>query len=259
MHGSIRRRTAIALGTSSAIHFAAVVAAAWTWIPAESPQVEMARGKAMVLILAMTNSPAVNTTLATIEMPETAEPLPQRPSPLADELERPQSTQPLTANLMGQILVPSEVTFSAADNQRSTHAESPPQVQEPLPTTRPRIRRSWADDFEAATVINKIAVQDSGAKFDMPPKKLPENQPPTYPVEEQQAGHQGIVTLLVKVRSDGIVESVTVEASSGLSRLDAAAIAAVEKWRFAPAQLRGRMVQSEVLVPVRFSIKATAF
>ena len=58
----------------------------------------------------------------------------------------------------------------------------------------------------------------------------------------------------VEVGADGRAEDVTVAQSSGHLMLDAAAVEAVRRWRFAPAELGGMAIASRVEVPVRFSL-----
>jgi periplasmic protein TonB len=84
------------------------------------------------------------------------------------------------------------------------------------------------------------------------------NSPPIYPREALDAGREGVVRLRVSVAADGTVESLRVEVSSGDSSLDSSALTAVRQWRFKPAERGGVAVAAEVVVPVRFSIRADA-
>jgi len=58
---------------------------------------------------------------------------------------------------------------------------------------------------------------------------------PQYPQECQDEGVEGTVSLLVEVLDSGSVGKVKVARSSGDSRLDAAAVSAVRRWRYQPA------------------------
>jgi periplasmic protein TonB len=49
---------------------------------------------------------------------------------------------------------------------------------------------------------------------------------------------------------------VLVYRSSGISRLDDAALAAVKRWRFVPAKRGAQTVESWVLVPIEFELSA---
>ncbi len=81
------------------------------------------------------------------------------------------------------------------------------------------------------------------------------NPPPVYPSVARQRGWEGTVMLLVRVSDKGIPENVTVDQSSGFSILDEAALKAVRKWIFSPAQLGGIALSSEVKIPIRFQLK----
>ena len=63
-----------------------------------------------------------------------------------------------------------------------------------------------------------------------------------------------MVLVSVEVGTDGRASDVTLARSSGFPLLDAAALQAVRRWRFEPAQAGGLPVSSRVEVPVRFSL-----
>ncbi|MEX2558484.1 MAG: energy transducer TonB, partial [Pirellulales bacterium] len=89
------------------------------------------------------------------------------------------------------------------------------------------------------------------------PEELPwplDNMPPVYPAEAQRNGWQGTVVLRVRVGETGRVRNVSVASSSGHTLLDAAAASAVRQWRFRPARLGGRPVETSVRLPVKFEL-----
>jgi periplasmic protein TonB len=63
------------------------------------------------------------------------------------------------------------------------------------------------------------------------------------------------VLLRVVVGADGVPLSWSIERSSGHARLDAAALAAVEGWRFEPARRGSRPVAASVIVPMEFRLR----
>jgi TonB family protein len=65
------------------------------------------------------------------------------------------------------------------------------------------------------------------------------------------------VVLLVTVGTDGAVRSVSVAQSAG-QPLDAAAIAAVVRWRFEPARRDGQPFEARVRIPFRFATEVSA-
>jgi len=66
---------------------------------------------------------------------------------------------------------------------------------------------------------------------------------------------EGVVLLRVQVGTDGSAADVELARSSGYPLLDAAALEAVRRWRFEPAEVGGFPVSSQVDVPVRFSLE----
>jgi protein TonB len=80
------------------------------------------------------------------------------------------------------------------------------------------------------------------------------DRPPAYPESARRRGQQGRVLLQVNVSTDGLPVTVSVAASSGYASLDAAAVTAVEQWRFVPATRGGTPVAAVAEVPVRFRL-----
>jgi protein TonB len=94
-----------------------------------------------------------------------------------------------------------------------------------------------------------------GGGVDSIPQKAPYNLPPAYPTDALLAGIEGRVLLRASIDSNGRVDDLAIERSSGWPSLDDAALTAVRRWRFLPARRRGIAVAFEVVVPVRFSIR----
>jgi len=82
------------------------------------------------------------------------------------------------------------------------------------------------------------------------------NPAPEYPQLSRRMGEQGRVLLRVLVSSNGVADQVQIATSSGSSKLDAAALKAVEKWNFVPAKRSNQPVSAFVLVPVKFSLNS---
>ncbi len=82
------------------------------------------------------------------------------------------------------------------------------------------------------------------------------NPKPPYPLIARRMGVEGVVVLRVLVRENGEVEKVAVSQSSGFRLLDESALKTVrDRWRFLPARLDGKPVESWVEVPIRFVLK----
>lgn len=84
------------------------------------------------------------------------------------------------------------------------------------------------------------------------------NPPPRYPVSARRNGEQGTVTLKILVTRDGLPASITVQATSGYTTLDQAALEAVRGWRFAPARRGTQPVEAWVLVPIVFKLEGVS-
>jgi protein TonB len=83
------------------------------------------------------------------------------------------------------------------------------------------------------------------------------NPKPVYPVASRRLGEEGRVLLRVKVSPGGTPVVVEIKQSCGFARLDGAARAAVEHWRFVPARRGDEAIESWVSVPIVFSLQAS--
>ncbi|MDA9114859.1 energy transducer TonB, partial [Burkholderiaceae bacterium] len=59
----------------------------------------------------------------------------------------------------------------------------------------------------------------------------------------------------VLVGADGRVTQITVAGSSDFERLDKAAAAAVQQWRFVPGRVAGEPQAMRLRVPIRFQLR----
>ncbi|HRE72103.1 energy transducer TonB [Accumulibacter sp.] len=91
-----------------------------------------------------------------------------------------------------------------------------------------------------------------GARFDADYLRNPH---PLYPAASRRLGEEGRVVLRVTVSAEGLPVSVEIKQASGFRRLDEAARAAVERWRFVPARRGSVAIESSVLVPLQFNLQ----
>jgi periplasmic protein TonB len=77
---------------------------------------------------------------------------------------------------------------------------------------------------------------------------------PKYPADALRSNQTGTVVVRVEVGADGEPTDVSVARSSRSRSLDRAAMQAVRRWKFRPAQQDGRAVAATVEVPVEFSL-----
>jgi protein TonB len=81
------------------------------------------------------------------------------------------------------------------------------------------------------------------------------NPSPPYPWEARTRGQQGVTRLRLRVTPDGRVLEARILESSGHESLDAAAIAAVRRWRFEPALRDGVPVFANATVTITFTLE----
>lgn len=82
------------------------------------------------------------------------------------------------------------------------------------------------------------------------------NPAPAYPPLSRRLDEQGRVLMRVFVDPNGAPAEVELRESSGYRRLDAAAEAAVRRWRFVPARRGQEPVGAWVLVPIAFNLRS---
>jgi len=108
------------------------------------------------------------------------------------------------------------------------------------------------DDNQSAD--QNTSGQTGGALIEAMPNYR-NNPLPDYPYIARQRHWEGVVWLLVDVSAKGLVDDVDLESSSGYRVLDRAASRAVKRWEFTPATRAGLPVESQVRIPVRFSLE----
>jgi protein TonB len=174
-------------------------------------------------------------------------PLPHEEAPLTEAL------PPLPAPPPPQVPLPPDALALDEREELSEHGDLPlPEGYEYRPETDrwelilkdPR-RKVTPDSAEPAPPAAPAPRGQAGALT--PPRVTHQPRPPATP------GAAGRVVLRVQVLMNGGVGDVAVVTSSGDARLDRAAIAAVQGWKFVPATLNGLPVATWVEVPIRFT------
>lgn len=115
-------------------------------------------------------------------------------------------------------------------------------------------------EFETETLSTTITTEPTTSAREITPVVPPlvesveyvRAAPPVYPKESQRRREYGTVVLWVLVDASGRPAQVEVERSSGFSRLDAAARAAVEKFLFRPYEVNGIAQPAQVRIPIEF-------
>ncbi|MEG1102136.1 MAG: energy transducer TonB, partial [Comamonas sp.] len=81
------------------------------------------------------------------------------------------------------------------------------------------------------------------------------NPRPSYPSISRRMSEQGKVLLRVLVDENGSPQQIEIKQSSGFDRLDKAALASVQKWRFVPGKRNGVPEAMWNIVPVNFVLE----
>lgn len=145
----------------------------------------------------------------------------------------------------------------------------------PKPTPKPTLATPAPKATQAAAPLRQTAPPESATATTNPPPATPgdhppalaarvvpprfdaaylHNPPPVYPLSARRRGDQGTVIVRAEVSTDGRCLRVEIERSSGHSRLDRAALAAIRQWRFTPARRGEQTVAAWVAIPIDFRL-----
>jgi len=108
-------------------------------------------------------------------------------------------------------------------------------------TTRPASALPWAhcEHGTGPTVVSSV--------------------PPTYPEQARKNRAEGVVVVQARIGTEGAVTALRVIRTPDVSRLDAkllsdAAITALSRWRFVPAQCGGEPLEAEYVTAISFAL-----
>lgn len=138
-----------------------------------------------------------------------------------------------------------------ASAPRSQPAAQRPAADRALGAAVPTGQRPGASDAGPGKVADRVGARRSGV---VQPVAYRSNPRPAYPREARERRQEGTVRLRVLVDPKGRPIEVQIAASSGVASLDAAAVAAVRRWRFSPARQAGQASAAWVLIPARFKL-----
>lgn len=149
------------------------------------------------------------------------------------------------ANARDYAPLPAPLPTDGADTVRLPRAPDagPPRGDEPrLVETRPAPPPPVPAGREPARVSAYVE-----------PQPVPGQTPaPRYPTRALRRGDEGVVNVRARIGPDGVPTSVSIASGSGSRDLDRAALDAVRRWRFRPAQQDGRPTVGTVVVPIAF-------
>jgi protein TonB len=82
-----------------------------------------------------------------------------------------------------------------------------------------------------------------------------QNPKPSYPAISRKLREQGKVVVDVLIGADGSAQQARLKSSSGFDRLDAAALATVQRWRYVPGKKGGVATAMWFSVPINFVLE----
>jgi protein TonB len=201
-------------------------------------------------------------------VPLTADGDPPTPAPLhaltlatIETVRVPPDVVPLATPLRGARPAPSVI---APDIIVPETDDPPPQPGPPTTEIRDGLTGPGFDAFGATAVTGLPSVPPSPA-LDPPAQKIVRvgagvreprriaGGPPEYPLMARNAHVQGTVILEAVINDRGTIERVKVLRSVTL--LDAAAIAAVQNWRYTPTLLNGAPVSVLMTITINFTLQ----
>lgn len=154
-----------------------------------------------------------------------------------------------------------QVRQTLAQVERQARQVSAPPMDSDLPEQRVAAPGSTAGDIapRTATATNGTVMAEVPPPKIYPLKELnvipaPVLQsPPIYPEELKRAGVGGSVTVHFVVNESGVVLDARVVTSTD-KRFEAPALDTVRKWKFRPGSVGGRIVSTEMEVPINFHL-----
>lgn len=136
----------------------------------------------------------------------------------------------------------------AQGNERPQLVEQAP-MPAAIEETAPPVPEATAEPTAPAAAAVTLAPGDTAVPI---PGQTP---PPAYPAAAMRRGDAGTVIVRVQVGPDGTPTDAEVVSRSGSRDLDRAALEAVRRWRFNPAQRDGQAIASSVVIPIDFNLQ----
>lgn len=83
------------------------------------------------------------------------------------------------------------------------------------------------------------------------------NPPPSYPKLARRRGWEGKVWLIAEITTNGKVQEVRLEQSSGHSILDKTAMKTVLNWKFRPQFHQNKLIEYAIRIPILFELRSS--
>lgn len=178
------------------------------------------------------------------EPPAAAPPAPQQPEP-PKPTPKPQPPKPKPTPVQKAPPLPKAITdpTPAPNAPKGTLDSAPAPVADAAPPAPPAAPAPPAPPSGGA-----VQLPSSNAAYLNNPR-------PSYPSISRRMSEQGKVLLRVLVDENGSPQQIEIKQSSGFDRLDKAALASVQKWRFVPGKRNGVPEAMWNIVPVNFVLE----
>ncbi len=155
---------------------------------------------------------------------------------------------------------PSEPKLMKAPKPQLVPAPKPQLVPAPIPQPEPVITPELKAETAPQPVetVADVETKTVSAELISPPHsdaKHLNNPPPVYPRTALRLGQEGTVVLRLLVRADGSVDELAIKTSSGIPRLDKAALKSVKRWRYVPAMQSDEAIDYWYEQPIVFSLR----
>jgi protein TonB len=221
------------------------------------------------VVLTPPPEPGIAMVFAPAPSPEAARPPPAEPQaaeaqpeePATPTLPQPEAKTEEPAPPIPEPETPVEQAAPLLPLPEAQTAAAVPPTHQPVPSQHPPPRRvavARAPALDPRPAMTPSATPAAVAVAPLLPAHpvagMESDRPPVYPETARRRGQQGRVLLQVNVSAEGLPVTVSVAQSSGYPSLDAAALTAVQRWRFVPATRAGAPVAASAEVPVRFRL-----
>ncbi|WP_119968101.1 energy transducer TonB [Shewanella japonica] len=218
------------------------------------PEIQLAAGSAMgsnqavSVMVAMQASAQAQSTEQTIEevLPELKPEIKPEPKPIPEKVVKTDPKKPAPDNVIAKV---EEIIEQEVVEPTPTPVTEQPQTEisdtELASTDASATHEQQQVEAQQGVTQQTVALQKP--TFSAPPSQ------PNYPRKARKRGFEGTATVEVMFNQIGEQLSLTLVNSSGYSLLDAAAIDAVEKWKFAAPSPQTAFAYT-VRVPVKFAL-----
>ncbi|EXJ14931.1 energy transducer TonB [Imhoffiella purpurea] len=261
--------TLIALGTEAAV---VVGLSNWPSRPVTPPGMD-AIEVSLVSASALADSAAAGAEEETPSPPVAPEPPPvpePEPEPEPEPPEPPveETPDPVPSPLSVPEPAPEQVAVAPPKPKPTPKPEKKPKPKpKPKPQAKPKPKakpqaRPASSRAQATRQASSKAGHAGGSRSGKggaaagasSPAAYLNNPAPGYPGSARRQRQEGTVHLRVLVNAKGRPGEVRIATSSGVSSLDQAALRAVRRWRFKPAQRNGQPISAWVRIPIRFRL-----